>query len=240
MAQKYLLFDLDGTLLPVDTDQFIQAYMKKVAQFVGDIFPPEQMVRYIWQGTEAMIRNTDPQKSNEQVFTEHFLQVSGLKKEEIWPVFDQFYREVFPGLVDHVQPTPHAREIITAAHHRGYQTVIATNPLFPQEAVLERMKWAGVDDLPHVLVTTYENSHFCKPQPGYYQEICARLQVDPEHCIMIGNDMQEDMIASAIGMQTYWVTDFAIDRGKPVYPVTARGTLEQLSVELKEGKGLFS
>ncbi|MBO8173355.1 MAG: HAD family hydrolase [Bacillaceae bacterium] len=238
--KRTLLFDLDGTLLPVDTDRFIKQYMKKVGEYAKDILPPEQMQAVIWKGTEAMIRSTDPHKTNQEVFVDYFVSATGLEKEKVWPVFDRFYAEEFPKLASYVDTTPLARQIAEEAMEQGYELVIATNPLFPEAAIHERLRWAGLGDMPFKEVTVYETCHFCKPSIAYFEEICARIEARPEDCIMIGNDMQEDMIAKEIGMKTFWVTDFAIDRGKPIYPVDATGSLEDLYRDLKERKHIFA
>lgn len=240
MARKAMLFDLDGTLLPTDIDEFIKIYLKEVGKFVGPHFPAEEVLRHLLHGTKAMIENYEAEKTNAQVFEEAFLAVSGWEKERIWPLFDRFYEEVFPRLSVHVQPSLLARKILQEAVDQGYDLVIATNPLFPAQAIRERMRWAGVDDFSYRWVTVYEEAHFCKPHLTYYREICDRLDLPPENCLMIGNDMQEDMVAGQLGMRTYWVTDFAIDRGDPIYPVSAQGTLKELLAALKKGEGIFA
>jgi FMN phosphatase YigB (HAD superfamily) len=60
------------------------------------------------------------------------------------------------------------------------------------------------------------------------------------HCMMIGNDMQEDMIASSVGMKTFWVTDQGVNReDKQTYSVDASGTLTELLEAIRDGKGIF-
>ena len=61
-------------------------------------------------------------------------------------------------------------------------------------------------------ITTYENSRHCKPNPAYYLEVTARMQVRPENCLMVGNDVTEDMVAERLGMRTFLVTDCLINR----------------------------
>ena len=77
------------------------------------------------------------------------------------------------------------------------------------------------------LVTDYENSSTYKPNPGYYREILNRLHLDAERCLMIGNDVQEDVeAASAAGLDTFLVTDCLISRGTP--PHCPRGSFAEL------------
>ncbi|WP_314733398.1 HAD family hydrolase [Anaerobacillus sp. CMMVII] len=206
---------------------------------MAHIIDPEPFLKALWAGTEAMMRNLDHEKTNEMVFEETFLQLVNLKKEDIWPTLDDFYTNVFPTLSHLSSPTPLARKVVSTALERGYRVAVATNPVFPKAAIHERLNWAGIADMPFEVVTVYENSSFTKPHPEYYQEICDRLEVNPKECIMIGNDKQEDLAASKIGMKTFLVEDYVIDRGEPVYPIDDHGTLEQLHEKLVNREGLF-
>lgn len=236
---KVILFDLDGTLLPMDTDAFVKGYLKHLAPRVAHIIDPQQFLKALWAGTEAMMRNLEFEKTNEHVFEETFLQLTNLKKEDIWPTLDDFYANIFPTLSHLCCPTPMARQVVEEAIKQGYRVAIATNPVFPKAAIYERLRWAGIADLPFEVVTVYENSAFTKPHGQYYQEISRQLGVQPTECLMVGNDKQEDMSAAQIGMKTFLVEGNVIDRGEPIYPINDHGTLEQLYEKLTKKKGLF-
>ncbi len=89
---------------------------------------------------------------------------------------------------------------------------VATNPIFPEIALKKRILWAGLDPGDFALVTTYENSHFCKPNPDYYREILEKLDADPAETVMIGNDTAEDLAAQKAGIRTFIITDCLIDK----------------------------
>ncbi|MFA9557132.1 HAD family hydrolase [Evansella sp. AB-rgal1] len=238
--KKVILFDLDGTLLPMDTDSFVQNYLKELAPRVAHIVDPQAFIKALLTGTEAMIRSQDKSKSNEEVFTETFLPLMNVKKEEIWPTLDEFYETVFPTFSHLCQPTPMARKVLEEAINQGYRLVVATNPVFPKAAIYHRLTWAGIDDIPFELVTVYEESVYTKPNPQYYEHICEQLNVSPKDCIMVGNDKQEDMVASKVGMKTFLVEGCVIDRGEPIFPIDEKGTLEELYLKIKERQGIFS
>lgn len=235
-----VLFDLDGTLLPMDTHQFVQDYLKELAPRVAHQIKPEPFIQALWAGTEAMIKNLDPAKTNEQVFEETFLQLTKVNKEDVWPTLDAFYENVFPTLSHLCEPTPTARKVVEAALVEGYKVTVATNPVFPQSAIKHRLKWAGIEDMPFELVTYYENSVFTKPHLQYYEWICNKMGVSPDDCVMVGNDIQEDMSASKLGMRTFLVEGYVIDRGEPTYRVDQRGTLEDLLHQIKAHEGIFA
>lgn len=235
-----LLFDLDGTLLGMRTEEFVHLYLEEISKFLGDQFDTRLVVKSILDATKAMIMSQEPHKTNEQVFTETFLDLSGIEKEEIWPYFDRFYQEVFPKMSHLTYPSPLAKQIVEAAKEAGYRVIVATNPVFPKEAIFNRLAWIELSPDDFELVTVYEECHHTKPNLGYFQEICDRVGVSPSSCIMIGNHMQEDMVASQLGMTTFLVTDYLENRGEPVYPVDQQGSMEELYEQIKNRKGIFA
>lgn len=237
---KTIMFDLDGTLLPMDTETFIHTYIKELSEYVSHLVDPKQFVHALWKGTEAVIKNLDEKITNEKVFEETFLNLLSIKREEIWPILDDFYEKVFPNFSYLSKPTPIARKVVEEAVEKGFKVVVATNPVFPKVAIDHRLKWAGVIDLPFEHITVYENSTFTKPHVQYYQAICDKLNVNPENCIMVGNDVQEDMVASKLGMKTFLVEGYVIDRGEPAYRIDDKGTLEELYEKINNRQGIFS
>lgn len=51
---KNILFDLDGTLLPMDMEKFTQGYFKRlVAKAAPRGYEPEKLIKSVWAGTAA-------------------------------------------------------------------------------------------------------------------------------------------------------------------------------------------
>ena len=87
--------------------------------------------------------------------------------------------------------------------------------MFPYTAQKERISWIGLSEEDFDYITSYENSHYTKPNPNYYIEICNKLGINADECLMIGNDISEDMIASSkAGIKGLLVTNWMIDSGK--------------------------
>lgn len=222
---KAILFDLDGTLLPLDTDDFLRQYLKAIGQSVAHLTDPNKFVQDLMASTYVMIENTNPHLTNEEVFWNDFLARVGVPQEVLMPVLDDFYAHKFPELVLYANPTPLSREIVEAAAQRGFGLVIATNPVFPTAAVRERMRWIGIDDHPFDLVTTYEIMHYCKPQVAYYEEILEKTGYNAAECLMVGNDPYEDLVAAKLGMKTFLVEDYLVDRPETGLSPDYRGAL---------------
>jgi len=224
---KALLFDLDGTLLPLDFDLFVKKYFQMVATYFENVVETKLFLKHLMLSTEAMIKNTGS-LTNEELFMQCFLPAINQEKDTIYPLFEQFYTSEFPKLKEYAGYSQLSSEIVGTAVAKGYRVLLATNPVFPELATRHRMVWAGVDEFPWEVVTTYENCCTCKPNPNYFREICAKTGLEPEECLMIGNNVQEDLVAGTLGMKTFLVTDCIIDRGQPAYIPDYQGTLEEL------------
>ncbi len=207
-----VLFDLDGTLLPMDQDVFLKAYLgglcKKLVPFGYD---PKAVADGIWKGTGAMVQN-DGSRRNEEAFWEVFCSLLGEDCRKDEPIFEDFYRNEFQKVADVCGKNPAAKELIDGLKARNLRLVLATNPLFPAIATHSRTRWAGLDPEDFLCITTYENSSRCKPNPDYYREILDKLGLRAEECVMVGNDVQEDGPAAKLGMPVFILTDCLIDR----------------------------
>jgi HAD superfamily hydrolase (TIGR01549 family) len=233
---KTILFDLDGTLLPVDTDRFIEKYLKAVARHVAHLVAPDRFVTHLMDATMQMIRSTDLSKTNAEVFAAHFYPAVGMAEADLLPLFDQFYSEEFPKLQAHLSGLPGiAREVVQTAVDQGYEIVVATNPLFPMPAIRERLRWIEVHDFDWKLITAYEEMHAAKPNPAYYAEILERIGRRPEECLMVGNDLDEDGAAAKVGIPTFFITDRLINRAGRPLPEGRYGTLAEFKERLLAG-----
>lgn len=221
MSLKAVFFDLDGTLLPMDMDVFIKSYFGAISQkLVPHGYDPKELVSVIWQGTVAMIKN-DGAKTNEQVFWDAFVSAYGKERlnDTVW--FDKFYEENFDNLQSVCGFNPKASETVNALKEKNLRLVLATNPLFPSIATEKRIRFAGLEPENFEFFTSYENIGFCKPNIKYYEEILSRTGLKAEECLMVGNDVGDDMIAQKLGMKVFLLTDCLINKDNTdisVYP----------------------
>lgn len=230
---KAVLFDLDGTLLPMDQEEFTKGYFKlliKKAMPYG--YQPEQLISSIWQGTGAMVKNNGKQ-TNEDVFWREFASIYGENSLNDKRLFEEFYANEFKKAKDTCGYTPEAAKCIRILNQKGIAAVLATNPIFPEAATKIRMDWAGVKQDDFVLFTTYENICFCKPNLNYYKEILRRLDLNAEDCLMVGNDVDEDMVAEQIGMDVFLLTDCMINKSGKNIDNYKHGGFETLVEHLK-------
>lgn len=223
-----ILFDLDGTLLPMDQDKFVQSYLRHLAvRFAPLGYDPKALVNAIWEGTAAMVAN-DSTRTNEQVFWDCFSKFFDRDVVTEKPIFDDFYRTQFQQVAADCGFTPAARQTIDALKAAGYNLVLATNPIFPAIATEGRIRWAGLSPDDFIYYTTYENSTRCKPNPAYYQDILHFIGCQPEECLMVGNDVAEDMVAQALGMEVFLLTDCLINRASTDISIYPHGSFDAL------------
>ncbi len=221
MSLKAVLFDLDGTLLPMDMDVFIKSYFGAISQKLAPHgYDPKELVSVIWRGTGAMIKN-DGIKTNEQVFWDAFVDFYGDEhlKDTIW--FDKFYEENFDDLKSVCGFNPKSAETINAFKEKNLRLILATNPLFPSIATEKRIRFAGLEPEDFEFFTSYENIGYSKPNIRYYEEILSRTGFKAEECLMVGNDVGDDMIAEKLGMKVFLLTDCLINKDNidiSVYP----------------------
>jgi FMN phosphatase YigB (HAD superfamily) len=200
-----VLFDLDGTILKHRVEDFLSRYFASIQKKFNWLFPEGELVKLILASTEKMMAN-EGSKTNKEAFWEDFLSRVPYTFEELEPLFQKFYLEDFPSLSRPSQADPEVRKVLEELRERGYKLALATNPLFPLIAVEERLRWAGVESKKFDFVASYEVMHYSKPNPGFFKEIASFLGVRPESCLMVGNEVELDLIpASQIGMRTFLV-----------------------------------
>ena len=207
-----VLFDLDGTLLPMELDQFLESYFELLCRKLAKHgYDPEAVTNGMWEGVNAMIAN-DGSRTNEEAFWDAFCQEAGQDMRSEMPLFQDFYENEFHGTKAACGFDPKAVETVSAIRAKGLRVVLATNPLYPSIATENRIRWAGFQPEDFELFTTYEDTYHCKPNPAYYQDILDKLGLQAEECLMVGNDAIEDMAAAKIGIKVFLLPRNLINR----------------------------
>lgn len=221
MNVKAVLFDLDGTLLPMNQEEFTKAYFGLLAKKLMPYgYEAKSLIDAIWSGTTAMVKNNG-EKNNETVFWDDFEAHYGEDCRNDITVFEDFYNNEFDGAKTVCGFNPLAAQTVAKVKEKGLSVVLATNPIFPAVATKKRICWAGLKPEDFEFYTTYENSFCSKPNPKYYTDIAKRLNLLPEECLMVGNDVREDMVAQSVGMKVFLLTDCIINKDNTdisVYP----------------------
>ena len=229
-----ILFDLDGTLLPMDQDVFVNDYFGRIAaKLEQQGYDPKKLVETIWRGTGAMVKN-DGSKTNEEAFWEFALSVYGDQILKDKRFFDEFYEEEFDKIKAVCGYHPAAAQVVHSLKEKGLCVALATNPIFPARATQWRIQWAGLKPDDFAMYTTYENSRYCKPNLDYYRDVLTQLDVSAEECLMVGNDVSEDMIAEQLGMNVFLLTDCLINKEQKNIDAYPNGSFDDLITHIEK------
>jgi FMN phosphatase YigB (HAD superfamily) len=230
-----ILFDLDETLLDTNLNAFVQSYFQKLAAHLATHVPPETLLKYLMLGTRQMMASEDPAHTLREVFDENFYPRFDVDREAIAPVIEDFYDNVFPSIREVTKPIPGVVEFIEWAFAEGHRVVIATSPYFPRKATYHRLRWAGLppEKYPFALISTYDDFHFTKPHISYFAEVLGRLGWPDGPVLMVGNDVEQDLIpAAALGLATYHSVD--VTPSANGFNATGRGRISELRAWLEQ------
>lgn len=230
MSIKHILFDLDGTLLPMNQDEFVKCYMPMLAKSYiegGVKVDPKEFMGAVWKAYQAMVEN-DGSCTNKEAFWKYMNEIFPVPEEKTEALTLQFYNGEFNKAIISTQPTPLANQVIKAAKKKGMRVYLATNPIFPAVATQNRIRWAGLDAEDFEVITTYENYSYCKPNVEYFRTIVEQFHLNPEECLMVGNDVEEDLVIRQLGIKTFLVTDTMENKKNLPIETEYRGSLEEL------------
>ena len=208
-----ILLDLDGTMLPMDQDLFLQTFFTALeARIETAGFEKDRCMKAFMEAVKAMKVN-DGMASNANVFL--IIVEKYLGKDQagaFLEVVDGFYQEDFDVTRLVTRPDPRLGKMVHQLKEKNYKLALATTPLFPKAATYKRMEWAGLNPKDFDLITTYENSHYAKPNPKYFKEIINKLETDASDCLMVGNDTEDDMGCIRTGMDIFFISNCLINK----------------------------
>ena len=218
-----ILFDLDGTLLSIDMKEFEEIYYTSLSNAFKSIIAPDNFMAILYSSMKAMVKNKE-NRTNEEVFMSVMKEHVGEEMPAFQKHFIHYYENDFSVLRDAVNKNTDMLEALEILKEKGYELVIATNPLFPKFAIDQRIQWAELvhEDFSHI--TYFEDSHYCKPNVEYYSEILETIGKNPQECMMVGNDAEEDLAAGALGITTYLITNHLLNRKSLEYTADHEGT----------------
>lgn len=211
-----LLLDLDDTLLNTNLDSFVPAYFQALAKELTPQIAPDLMFRALIDGTKLMNESQDFSHTLKEVFDAEFYPQLKLSREELEPAVENFYDHVFPTLSTLTTQKPEAKPFIAWAFSQGFRIAIATDPLLPLKATHHRLRWAGLEPERFELISTFDHFHFSKTHPAYYAEVLGRLGWPDGPILMVGNDMDRDILpAQKLGLATYHIDEEPVSRSEP-------------------------
>lgn len=214
---KAVFFDLDGTLVPCDTNEFVKGYFKLLVNYLKDKdckVPLDKVGPCILKAVNDVLKN-DGGLTNKEVFWQSFFALFSMSDDDkinFKTLCDHFYEYEFDEAKNLLEDRdPKIDEVLAYIKKRDLIKVLATSPVFPRAATNKRVNWIGHEFEEFDHITTYDNCIYCKPDLRYYRGLLAMFALRPEEVIMVGNDVLEDMRpALTLGMKTFFIDRFAL------------------------------
>ena len=151
---KAIFFDLDGTLLPLNEDLFIQIYVEGIIKkFIPHGFDKEKLLYFSKKNIVDMFNN-DGSKTNEQIYFDDYKQIFGEYTEKDQMLIDEFYKIEFEETFKACDYNPYARKIVEYCKEKGLKVILSTNPVFPKIATTKRMAITGLKEEDFDYITT--------------------------------------------------------------------------------------
>ncbi|OUO89695.1 haloacid dehalogenase [Gordonibacter sp. An230] len=227
---RAIFFDLDGTLLPLETDEFMRSYFAALGGYVARFgIPSEAFMAGMKAGIKNMASHDDGRPNDEAFWEGYFAHVDADACDwggELARFYDRDFGLLGAGIV----PNPAAARAVETLAAKGYPLVLATMPMFPERAVRWRLEWAGVDPARFSRITHFENSTSVKPKPAYFAESIAAAGISGADVLMVGNNTVEDLAARALGADAFLVTDHLLDPTGDFDASSVRcGTMEEFA-----------
>ena len=231
---KAVLFDLDGTLLSMNQEEFMKVYFGSLCKNLEPLgYKEDELLSAIWHGTRAMYKNNG-NETNEALFWSTFKKHYPNMGDKELEVFDSYYEKEFDKVSSVTCKAPDAKRAMDYIKERGLRVTLATNPLFPRIATQKRISWAGFDESDFEFFTSFEDSRYTKPNPDYFRSVYERMGLKPGECLFVGNDVDEDMAAAELGMRVFLITSNMINRNGKDISVYPHGDFNDLIEYIKE------
>lgn len=206
---KAVLLDLDNTLLHNQDEAFAAAYLRLVGEYLGARWRRDDLSGTFLRAIHALTGRRDMQQTNTDLLLSILCRETGVPALDIRAALEDFHHNRYPALQTYTRPVPGAAELVQSLREQQYAVAIVTNPIYPAEAIRQRLAWAN---LPHTfdayaLVTNADIMRYTKADPAFYVEVAARIGVEPDEAIMIGDSLKNDIQpAQQVGLHTYHIS----------------------------------
>lgn len=208
---KTLIFDLDGTLLPMDVNKFMSLYKSSLQSHFNSFDDSQILFDKVMYTLGHMIKDQSPVSNEDKFFRVFKTQITGNLDQYI-AHFNTYYDSRFSDVKASLDISKEMIEAIEILKEKGYDLIIATNPIFPYKANLKRIEWAGLDFNDFDYISSLEKNTYCKPNISFYKQVLSSNKLKSDEVLMVGNDVQEDLSIASLGVSTYLIKDHIINR----------------------------
>jgi HAD superfamily hydrolase (TIGR01549 family) len=227
------LIDLDGTLINLDWRKNMSQYYRKIKRILPDMGANISYFYSIRWAAKKMMGDNSGDMLNIEKYFMYLSRISRVPDKKNREIYSKFYDESFSVFQGDIAAVEGAHELIRTCKEAGMKIVLATNPVFPLQAVKERLSWGKFDPGDFELITHIQNFSHCKPNAEYFLEILKRIGGSLGDAFMVGDDYHYDIRpCQKIGIKTWWY----LDRKTTVRKKSMSGKLTELNKIISSGK----
>ncbi|OIP26604.1 hypothetical protein AUK22_06535 [bacterium CG2_30_54_10] len=215
---EMILWDLDGTLAYWSSLRVIGhlalAYIRRLALDVSVFAAIVATARAYCR----MLGNPGP-TCNDRFFNRLMAASLSKSEEEMAAATREMLAtpEVEQAVGWFFRPIPEARELIRKlVAKREFRHAVATSPVMPSNFNRQRLAMGGFRPSWFVHVTGSELYSSQKGDPRFFRELLSHVNLPPEKCLMVGNDLGKDVVSKAAGIPMFLLrTKFTRVRESP-------------------------
>ena len=217
MTYKFLLFDLDHTLLDFDAAEDVALTQLLKEEGVADIQAYKDyyvpMNKSLWKDLELK-KITKKELVNtrfSKLFSHFGIEKDGIYLAEHYQFYLAQQGQVFSG----------AMELLDSLIDRGYELYAATNGITTIQT--GRLEQSGIAPFFKEIFIS-EQLHTQKPDAAFYEKIGARIpNFNKNHALMIGDSLSADIQGgNNAGIDTIWYNPHHLEnktQAQPTYEV---------------------
>jgi len=226
MTYKFLLFDLDHTLLDFDAAEDVALTQLLKEEGVADIQAYKDyyvpMNKSLWKDLELK-KITKKELVNtrfSKLFSHFGIEKDGIYLAEHYQFYLAQQGQVFSG----------AMELLDSLIDRGYELYAATNGITTIQT--GRLEQSGIAPFFKEIFIS-EQLHTQKPDAAFYEKIGARIpNFDKKYALMIGDSLSADIQGgNNAGIDTIWYNPHHLENktlAKPTYEVDSYQALLEI------------
>ena len=207
---KAVLLDLDNTLLHNPDRQWVHTFRQGWDRHFEDRYGITNASDALRRAIGRLNATSGDCRTNAALIQDALCRELPLSRQDMSRAVDLFYSGPYPCFKKTTAAVAGSVELVEELLEQNLLVAIATNPLFPEAATHARIAWAGLGAYisRFAFVTNSENMHFAKPNPAYYAETIARVGVEPDEALVIGDSLTNDIEpADAVGIRAWQVSE---------------------------------
>jgi putative hydrolase of the HAD superfamily len=189
---KAICFDLDGTLVDYKGD-----FRNWLLQGANKLGVPQHLLERFMEATSKHTRSL----ADSLEITKAALTDIGMALPER---VEQLSQEGARRYAADIHLLAGAKHLLESLRQKNFPLAVITNgPTDMQRAALKKV------DIEHYFKAVLVSGELGirKPDARIFQIACEHLQVQPEHCLMVGDNLTADVDgARSIGMQAVWMS----------------------------------